>query len=139
MGKTLIVTSHILPELSRICDVVAIVTQGKLRGFGTLDDIMRKINQRRIIEVQLADPSQVKHLGALLEKQLGEDAEVTVSEQEGEVRFSTAADDMSLADLLAMVISKGMAIAQFREVPMDLEDAFLSVTREHGTASAGKL
>ena len=36
MGKTLIVTSHILPELSRICDTVAIITQGKLRAFGTL-------------------------------------------------------------------------------------------------------
>src|SRR5262249_57804518 len=38
MGKTLLVTSHILPELSRICHRVAIITKGRLRAFGTLDD-----------------------------------------------------------------------------------------------------
>src|SRR6478672_6494225 len=43
MGKTLIVTSHILPELSRICDSVAIITNGKLRASGTLDEIMRSL------------------------------------------------------------------------------------------------
>src|SRR6056297_840024 len=52
-GKTLIVTSHILPELSRICDTVAIVTHGKLRAFGPLDQIMRQLSQRRAVEVQL--------------------------------------------------------------------------------------
>ena len=46
LGKTLIVTSHILPELSRICDVVAIITQGKLRAFGTLDQIMNGPSER---------------------------------------------------------------------------------------------
>ncbi|MFN9592660.1 MAG: ABC transporter ATP-binding protein, partial [Pirellulaceae bacterium] len=39
-GKTLIVTSHILPELARICSTVAIITGGKLRAFGTLDQVM---------------------------------------------------------------------------------------------------
>ena len=45
MGKTLIVTSHILPELSRICDRVAIITQGRLRASGTLDEIMKQVRQ----------------------------------------------------------------------------------------------
>ena len=58
-GKTLIVTSHILPELSRICDQVAIITQGKLRASGSLEEIMRNLNQRRTIEVQLASPSDL--------------------------------------------------------------------------------
>src|SRR4029077_803176 len=53
MGKTLIVTSHILPELSRICNQVAIITHGQLRAFGTLDEIMRTVSQQRTIEVQL--------------------------------------------------------------------------------------
>ena len=58
-GKTLIVTSHILPELSRICDTVAIITKGQLRAFGPLDQIMRGIRQRRLIEVQLLAAEEV--------------------------------------------------------------------------------
>ena len=53
MGKTLIVTSHILPELSRVCDQVAIITKGRLRAFGPLEQILSKVRQRRMIEVQL--------------------------------------------------------------------------------------
>ncbi len=53
MGKTLIVTSHILPELSRICSVIAIITQGRLRAYGPLGEIMRHLQQRRTFEVQL--------------------------------------------------------------------------------------
>ena len=51
MGKTLIVTSHVLPELSRICDLVAILTQGTLRAFGTQQEIMRMVSQRRTYDV----------------------------------------------------------------------------------------
>ena len=47
MGKTLIVTSHILPELSRICNQVAIITHGRLRAFGSLEEIMRTVGQNR--------------------------------------------------------------------------------------------
>uniref|UniRef100_UPI003561E999 ABC transporter ATP-binding protein n=1 Tax=Stieleria sp. TaxID=2795976 RepID=UPI003561E999 len=59
MGKTLIVTSHILPELARVCDIVAMITKGRLRAFGTLDEIMRDIQQRRTFEIQLVDHDQV--------------------------------------------------------------------------------
>jgi len=132
MGKTIIVTSHILPELSRICDTVAIITEGKLRAFGPLDRIMRDISQRRIIEVQLTDQQHVQRLAELL-KSNEAIAEVTPSNAEAEVRFSTEADDHQLADLLSFAVGQSIPIAQFREVPLDLEDAFLQVT---GTGQA---
>ena len=59
-GKTLIVTSHILPELSRICQRVAIITRGKLRAFGTLDELAKQLSQQRTMEVlsaQAENPS----------------------------------------------------------------------------------
>ena len=52
-GKTLIVTSHILPELARICHRVAIITRGRLRAFGTLDEIARQLSPLRTMEVLL--------------------------------------------------------------------------------------
>ncbi|MEX0746131.1 MAG: ABC transporter ATP-binding protein [Phycisphaeraceae bacterium] len=137
MGKTLIVTSHILPELSRICDTVAIVIQGRLRASGTLEQIMRQINQRRIMEVQLTDASQVKRCAELLKEHLEDDAEITPSKVEAEVRFTTSRDDVKLAELLALVGQSGLNVVQFREVPLDLEDAFLSVTRELSSGGSG--
>jgi ABC-2 type transport system ATP-binding protein len=128
MGKTLIVTSHILPELSRICDLVGIVTKGKLNAFGTLDQIMRMLRTKRLIEVTLAHSDQVARLTAFLREHLEDGAEVTPSAEEREVRFTTTADDTKLADLLTGATANGIPIAQFREVELDLEDAFLEVT-----------
>lgn len=130
-GKTLIVTSHILPELSRICNTVAIITKGKLRAFGRLQDIMRQINQRRTFEIQLLDGSQVENVRKLVSEALGEaDREgVTASAAEAMVRFDTQRTDEQLAGILAQLVDRHTNVSQFREVPTDLEDAFLTVTR----------
>lgn len=137
MGKTLVVTSHILPELSRICDVVAIITQGKLRAFGTLDSIMRDLRQRRTFEVQLCDSGQVEAAAEAIRGALVADEQAGVKglPQEGLVRFDTARSDAELAGILAGLVGRRVEVAQFREVPKDLEDAFLSVTRREAPAA----
>jgi ABC-2 type transport system ATP-binding protein len=137
MGKTLIVTSHILPELSRICDTVAIITHGKLRAFGTQAEIMRQITQRRTFEVQLVEREQLEAAKAIVATLLVEDAEANVSgsETEGLVRFDSKLSDRELAGVLASLLDKRVLVAQFREIPTDLEDAFLSVTSRDGGAS----
>lgn len=130
-GKTLIVTSHILPELSRICNVVAIVTKGKLRAFGKLHEIMRQINQRRTFEIQLVDSSQLDAAQKAVAEALdpAERPGVTASVAEAMVRFDTQLSDEQLAKLLVSLVHRGVPVAQYREIPTDLEDAFLTVTR----------
>ena len=154
LGKTLIVTSHILPELARVCDVVAMITKGKLRAFGTVDEIMRDIQQRRTFEVLLLNDSDVGRVGTMISKWLDEHesndgnegseskALVDANKAESMVRFSTSLNDDKLATLLGQLVQQGEAIAQFRELATDLEDAFLSVAgaaggvRADGKASA---
>ena len=137
MGKTLVVTSHILPELSRICDVVAIITQGKLRAFGTLDRIMRDLRQRRTFEIQLCAAEKVAEAVEAVRAAIdeGEREGVKGLPQEALVRFDTARGDAELSALLSTLVSRGVGVAQFREVPKDLEDAFLSVTRREAPAA----
>lgn len=132
MGKTLIVTSHILPELARICNVVAMITQGKLRAFGTLDQIMRDIRQRRTFEIQLVDATQLHAAAECVVRGLDEAEAKSVEKSEAElmVRFQTSRTDKDLAGLLARLVDQRVAVGQFREVPTDLEDAFLSVTSQ---------
>ena len=137
MGKTLIVTSHILPELSRICDVVAIITQGKLRAFGTLDQIMRDLRQKRTFEIQLCGPAQVEGAAAAVREALHQDERegVKAHATESLVRFDTARSDTELAAILATLVGLKIDVSQFREIPKDLEDAFLSVTRREAPAA----
>jgi ABC-2 type transport system ATP-binding protein len=135
IGKTLIVTSHILPELARICNVVAMITKGKLRAFGTLDDIMRDVQQRRTFEVMLIAEEQVDRVGDTVRRWLRDRngdskagaGEVTCAKTEKMVRFSTHLNDREVAPLLSHLVTQGETIVQFREVATDLEDAFLSV------------
>lgn len=130
LGKTLIVTSHILPELSRICDQVAIITDGRLRAFGTLDEIMRQVSQKRMIEVQLADAQHVARAAESIRPRVEDDAEVQEFAAEAVVRFRSSRSEQELGKLLAELVADGVPITQFKELQSDLEDAFLSVTRE---------
>ncbi len=129
-GKTLIVTSHILPELSRICDQVAIITQGKLRAFGTLDEITQQVTQQRTVEVQLARAEEIKNAVAVIQPLIERDAEISHSAAEGMVRFRTGRKEDELGVILARLVQQGLHVTQFRELQSDLEEAFLSVTAQ---------
>ncbi|RPH84449.1 MAG: ABC transporter ATP-binding protein [Planctomycetaceae bacterium] len=134
-GKTLIVTSHILPELSRICDQVAIITQGKLRAAGSLEEIMRNLNQRRTIEVQLPANQDLAEAERVLRNSLGETAVVTASPAEAMLRFETTQTDEELSQVLASLVAARVQVSQFRELQTDLEDAFMSVLQQQRAAA----
>ena len=134
MGKTLIVTSHILPELSRICDQVAIVYRGQLKAFGALNEITRQVSQRRTVEIQLTDIEQLAETGKLIASIEGCD-DVKISDAESIIRFKTGHDEQDLERILNRLVTDGIRMSQFREIAGDLEEAFLSVTRsERSTA-----
>jgi ABC-2 type transport system ATP-binding protein len=126
-GKTLIVTSHILPELARICNVVAIVTHGKLRAFGSVDDVMSKLCPQRNYEVQLTSSDAMKQGEQVLLGLLHETEPISVSTAELTLRFPTVRSEAELSEVLQRLVAAKVPVAQFREVTSDLEDAFLSV------------
>ena len=129
MGKTLIVTSHILPELSRICDRIAIVTHGKLRAHGTIDEISRMVSQKRTMEAQLVSADQVPAAAEIIRHGIEPGAEVTEAPAEAAVRFRTARPEEELGELLAELVQARLRVTQFREVQTDLEEAFMSFVR----------
>src|SRR5207247_3654093 len=70
LGKAVLVSSHILPELADVCDTVGILTAGKLVVAGPVQEILRTVRQRRLMEVQvLGDREQAR---AVLESAPGE-------------------------------------------------------------------
>ena len=126
-GKTLIVTSHILPELARICKVVAIVTAGKLRAFGTVDEVMSSLCPQRSYEIQLASASHIAQAEKVLGQLLLDSEPLTSSPAELTLRFPTVRTEPELAELLNQLVAAKLPVTQFRELTSDLEDAFLSV------------
>ena len=138
LGKTLLVTSHILPELSRICDRVAILTHGKMRACGTVDEIGRQVSQRRTVEAHLASADQVSAAARTIRDLLESDAEVVEVAQEATVRFRTAKQESELGDVLTRLVQAGVRVTQFREVQTDLEEAFMTFARATNPAGDAK-
>jgi ABC-2 type transport system ATP-binding protein len=128
-GKTLLVTSHILPELARVCHKVAIITRGKLRAYGTLDEIARQLNPSRTIEVLLVRAEDVDRTADVVRRHLEPGAEVTAATAELTIRFRTTKAEEELAGIVAALTSAGIGLSQFREVQTDLEEAFMTVAR----------
>jgi ABC-2 type transport system ATP-binding protein len=135
-GKTLLVTSHVLPELARICHRVAIITRGRLRCFGTLPEITRQLSQLRPMEVLLTRPEELDRVAEIVRRHVEPGAEVTTSPAEAVVRFRTAQREEDLATLLSALVGSGLGVAQFREVQTDLEEAFMTVAREQETVTS---
>jgi ABC-2 type transport system ATP-binding protein len=129
MGKTLMVTSHILPELARICHRMAIMTNGKLRAFGTMEEISKMVSQQRTMEAQLTSAEQLAAAAEIIRRGIEPDADVVQAPAEAAVRFRTAKPEAQLSELLTQLIQSGIRIAQFREVQTDLEEAFMSFAR----------
>ena len=134
-GKTLLVTSHILPELARICSRVAIMTHGKLRAFGTVDEIGRQVSQQRTMELNLVSAEQISAAAAIVRQMIEPNAEATEVPAEATVRFRTALPEAELSRVLAQLIQGGIHVTQFREVQTDLEEAFMSFARPQDAAS----
>ncbi len=133
MGKTLLVTSHILPELARICNTIAIMTHGTLRAFGTVEEIGQQVSQRRTLEVQLLRADDVSKAAAIVRKAIEADAEVTEAPAEAVVRLRTAIPEAQLGELLGDLVRAGLPVTQFRELQTDLEEAFMTFANANPT------
>jgi ABC-2 type transport system ATP-binding protein len=125
LGKAVLVSSHILPELADVCDTVGILQQGKLAACGAVQEIMRTVRQKRLMEVHV-----LKH--ATTARQVlaeMEGWEAIESLQPNVLRYEVQADEQHLAMALLALLKKGVPVSNFAEVPADLEDVFMSLTK----------
>ncbi len=128
-GKTLLVTSHVLPELARICHRAAIITRGRLRAIGTLEEVTRQLSPLREMEVLLTEGASTERATEIIRAHLEPGAEIKTSASESVIRFRTARREEELSGLLVTLVKANVSVTQFREVQTDLEEAFLSAAR----------
>jgi ABC-2 type transport system ATP-binding protein len=132
MGKTIIVSSHILPELGSICDVLGIIERGRLLAFGTLSEIMQKVRPNRIVELEFLGPAG--DAMAVAEELVGQESISNPQVFDNILQFEVVGRDRKLAELLRRFVEREVEVVWFREQESDLEEAFMKITDD---AAAG--
>lgn len=123
LGKTVIISSHILPELAEMCTEIGIIDGGKLQARGTVNEIMQMLSKTRRIYVKPLSGMETL-LGLLREKpQVGDILENTT-----DLEFGFDGDDEALARLLTDIVSAGVPLTGFKEKDGNLEEIFMQVT-----------
>lgn len=121
-GKTVLVSSHILNELSEFCTSVGIMERGNLVVQGKIDEIVRGLGDSRRIVVETIGPSDV------VATYVGErDAIVDIEAVDGVCKFVMTATDEEVAGLLADMVREGIAVKGFFEHRRGVEDVLMHV------------
>jgi ABC-2 type transport system ATP-binding protein len=129
MGKTIIVSSHILPELADVCNKVGIIDSGVLIANDDVNSIIRKVRPNVVLLIETTDPSQAEAAAKVLEQQTATDS-VEVKGRQLRVLIKTNVEDYS--DLASALISSGIRIRKFAEEEINLESAFMAFTKGAG-------
>jgi len=126
MGKTILISSHILPELAGMCDVIGILDQGKLVAQGTVSAIQQQLQSEKIISVKTFD---VQKTIAFFEEN-PRITKIEVLEEGKAIQFLFKGGDEEQQALLKTAIQKEIPIISFSEMESNLEDVFMEITKE---------
>jgi ABC-2 type transport system ATP-binding protein len=124
MGKTVIVSSHILTELADFCTSIGIIEAGRLLAAGRIADITSQLSGNVMLEINVkGDPTIALDV-------LGERADIRRTTCDGRTiraEFGGQAEDVD--EILEYLIARGVRVLSFTRTEADLEDIFLKITR----------
>jgi ABC-2 type transport system ATP-binding protein len=122
-GKTVLLSSHILTELSEICDSVAVIEKGKILAKGSVQEILKGLRRHRVLSLRLA------RSGEGVERFLLEQPGVSkLHDVNGSFQFEFDGDDGAQASLLQRMIGAGFPVLEFNSHDAGLEDLFMRIT-----------
>lgn len=125
MGKIILVSSHILPELADFCTKVGIIERGELLAFGPVDEIARGMETTKVIEVRVLE--RAGEAGMFLHGKPGVNNTYLMGASTVKVDFSGS--DQDQVAMLRSMVTAGFPVLSFQEQGADLEDVFLKVTK----------
>jgi ABC-2 type transport system ATP-binding protein len=124
MGKTILISSHILTELADCCTSIGIIERGQLLMHGPINDVYRRIRGNRLIVVKFVSEMEQ---GVSLLRSSPHTRDIQVEDHTATVELET--DDAGVAALLQQLIRQGVGIRSFGEKEPTLEDVFMLVTK----------
>lgn len=126
LGKTILISSHILPELAEMCDEIGVIDNGKLIAHGSVSEIQAKLLGDKTITTRISGDSG--SAVAFFEESPFVSA-ITHEIHEGVLSFTFKGDDVQQFQLLKDAVLSGIHIVSFTENSVDLEDVFMEITK----------
>jgi ABC-2 type transport system ATP-binding protein len=124
MGKTILISSHILSELADCCTSIGIIERGQLLMHGPIEDVYRRIRRNRQIEIKFMDRMDI---GLSIVRSMPETRDVRVEDHRATVELE--GDDAKVAELLDALMQQGVRLRSFHDKDPTLEDVFMLVTK----------
>ncbi len=134
MGKTIIVSSHILPELADFCNKIGIIEAGRLLEFGTVDEVLARVQSGASRRINVRFTGDLGTVRALLEKTPGVEA-IRDSNHGSALQLDFGGSLEAMSELLERLATARVGLLGFWEEQTDLEDVFMKIT--HGGVGSG--
>jgi ABC-2 type transport system ATP-binding protein len=133
--RTIILSTHILPEVSAVCSRVAIIHEGRIIEQDTPANLAKKLSKSNKVLVQVAGPMEVVEK---VLRDIDKVTKVTIQDgaEEGRAHYlvETAKETDLRSEMAATIVKHGWGLSELRFVGLELEDVFLNlVTRETGS------
>ncbi len=123
MGKTILISSHILHELAQLCTRIGIIEAGQMVAQGSVNEIYQQLGVLRIVHVQVANS-----LEGLADKLRQIPGIESAEEQVDRLAIRLHEDQTSIEDLHDHLVKFGARIRMFQPEAMDMETAFMKLT-----------
>jgi ABC-2 type transport system ATP-binding protein len=124
MGKTILISSHILTELADCCTSIGIIERGKLLMQGPIEEVYHRIRRNRVVRIRFLKNQEA---GLSILRSQPETRDVQIENEH--VTAELAADDQKMAELLEKFVAAGVRLTSFAEKEPTLEDVFMLVTK----------
>jgi ABC-2 type transport system ATP-binding protein len=127
MGKTILVSSHILPELADICNKIGIIEKGRLLFDGDVQSAIRQVRQRTVLSVQVGN-----NLNHQARDHLASHADVASVELKDDDQRLVVTLQESVTDgtfIAEILVKAGFRLKTLKEEEIDLEDVFMGITK----------
>jgi len=124
LGKTIMVSSHILPELADICNKIGIIERGELLVNADVEAVMKQVRRQTILNIAVLE-NQDKAI-----KLLDDHPSVEKVERRGDMLIVTLiAGTTDYSELAALLVAGGLRLSLFKEDELNLETAFMALTK----------
>jgi ABC-2 type transport system ATP-binding protein len=124
MGKTILISSHILSELADCCTSIGIIERGQLLMYGTIDSVYRQIRRNRIVEIRFVENQDA---GVSIVRSDPAMRGIEIDGNRVTAEFET--DDQGLSNLMKKLVDGGVKMRSFSDKDPTLEDVFMLVTK----------
>ena len=126
MGKTIMISPHILPELAEMCDTVGILDAGRLKALGSVSDIQKQLRGGVLLRVQVLGDGVLAR--DVLREQPG--VQRVVIQEPGLLEMGFDGDDTEMAALLRMLVDRQIPVVSFNRAEGNLEQIFMEITAQ---------